>query len=55
MLNGLGLLIGLVIVSFVVRDAERRERVSKNLFHGEQAESRLERSVGEVRAELGLA
>ena len=54
-LNGLALLIGLVLAPLAVRDAWRRGRVTKNLYDGEWEESLLDRSVGEIRAELDLA
>ena len=54
-LNGLASLIGVVIAPRKVRDAWRRGRPSKNLYIGECDESILDRSVGEIRAELDLA
>ena len=53
-LNGMALLFGLFIAPLAVREAWRRGRASKNLYDGEWDEALLDRSVGEVRIELGL-
>lgn len=55
MLNVSALLIGIFIAPRAVLAAARRGRATRNLYDGEWDEAILDRSVGEIRAELGLA
>ena len=54
-LNGLTFLIGVVIAPRKVREAWRRRRASKSLYVRDWDETLLDRSVGEIRAQLDLA
>jgi len=54
-LNALAVGIGIFLSPRAVLEAARRGRATRNLYDGEWDEAILDRSVGEVRAELGLA